>query len=105
MDIKVLKYNGDVTVKTIDNFDEVDMMLITTISGDEELFISYKDDTTEVVNPGKANRYEDYIDYIYVIYDADKSKNLIDNPIFMDRTSSYWLDDNDDIYDEMFILM
>lgn len=106
MDIKVLKYNGDVTVKTINNFDNVDMMLITVISGDEELFISYKDDTAEVVDPGKATRFMDYVDYVYVIYDADKSKNLIDNPIFMDRTSSYWVDDVDDgIYDEAFMVM
>ncbi len=100
MDIKILEYNNDVTVKTIDNFDEVEQIFINVISGDEELVIVYKDDSTKVVNPGRANRYEDYIDYIYVIYDKNESINLIDNPRFMNRKDSYWLDDveDDDLY-------
>ena len=100
MDIKILEYNNDVTVKTIDNFDEVEQIFINVISGDEELVIVYKDYSTKVVNPGRANLYEDYIDYIYVIYDKNESINLIDNPRFMNRKDSYWLDDveDDDLY-------
>lgn len=106
MDIKILEYNNDVTVKTIDNFDDVEMMIISVVSGDEVLKIAYNDGTVETVDPGGTNRYEDYVDYIYVIYDAKKSENVIDYPGFMDRTSAYWLEDeNTMFYDEFCILM
>ncbi len=99
MNINVLKYNGDVIVKNIDNFDDVKMMIMSVVSGDEVLEIVYNDGDIETVDPGGTNRYADYDDYIYVIYDAKKSENLIDYPGFVNRTSSYWLKDEDEGYD------
>ena len=100
MDIKVFKHDGDFTVKTIDNIDEVEQMFIKVISGDEELVIVYKDDSTKIVDPGKTTRFKDYIDYIYVIYDKNESINLIDTSRFINRNNSCWLDDveDDDLY-------
>ena len=99
MDIKILEYNNDVTVKTIDNFDDVEMMIISVVSGDEILKIVYNDGTVETVDPGRTNRYIDYDDHLYVIYDSNESENLIDYPGFVNRTSSYWLKDEDyDLY-------
>ena len=93
MDIKLSEYNGNVTVKNIDDIDAVNEMTITVLSGDEVLDIAYNDGTIEVVDPGMTNRFIDYVDYVYTIYDASESENLIDNPAFMNRKDSYWLSD------------
>ena len=99
MDVKILEYHGDITVKTIDNFNDVEMMIMSVVNGDEVLDITYNDGTAETVGPGRTNRYADYVEYIYVIYDSDESENLIDYPGFIDRTSAYWLEhENGDLY-------
>lgn len=99
MDVKILEYHGDITVKTIDNFNDVEMMIMSVVNGDEVLDITYNDGTAETVDPGRTNRYADYVEYIYVIYDSDESENLIDYPGFIDRTSAYWLEhENGDLY-------
>lgn len=96
MDIKVFEHNGDFTVKTIDDIDEVKKMTITMIHGDEVLTIAYNDGTVEVVVPGMLDmmdQFMDYADYVYTIYDANESENLIDNSLFINRNDSYWWSD------------
>ena len=93
MYIKVFDFDGDFTIKTIDNIDGIKTMTITMISGDEVLTITYNDGTIELVVPGMldmVDQFMDYADYAYTIYDTDQSENLIDNPTFINRKDSYW---------------
>lgn len=100
MNIKVFKYDDNFIVKTIDNFDNVKMMFINLLSDDEVLNILYNDGTVKMIDPCWLIRFRDAVDYSYVIYDATKSNNLIDNPVFMNRTESYWIFDNPSVYNE-----
>lgn len=105
MDIKVFKHNGSFIVKNIDNFDDVKMMFIFLVYGDEVLNVIYNNGTVDAIYPSIETQFMSLTDHSYTIYDATKSSNLIDNPVFMNRTKSYWIFDNPDIYNEFRTMM
>ena len=105
MDIKIFKYDDKFIVKTIDNFDDVKMMFIFLVYGDEVLNVVYNDGTVDAVYTSILTRFMNLTDHSYMIYDASESENLIDNPIFMNRKKSGWIFDNPSIYNEFRIMM
>lgn len=105
MDIKVFKHDDSFIVKSIDNFNDVKMMFIFLVYGDEVLNVIYNDGTVDAIYPSIETRFMNLTDHSYTIYDAAKSNNLIDNPVFMNRTESYWIFDNPDIYNEFRTMM
>lgn len=103
--LRFFKYDDNFIVKTIDNFDNVKMMFINLLSGDEMLNVIYNDRTIDAIYPNIETRFMNLTDHSYTIYDVTKSKNLIYNPIFMNRKKSFWIFDNPDIYNEFRIMM
>lgn len=62
---------------------------ITVISGDEIATVIYKDYSSKEFDSSN-NRMADFFDEEYDIYNVTSGLNLLDDPKFKRRESSYW---------------
>lgn len=84
--INIMDYQGKKSKVKIDNFDNVVRLEIEVISGDEILYVLYKDYSTEKYDSAE-DRIMDFNDAFYCIYDITKNINHLDK--WKKRTSSY----------------
>lgn len=84
--ISIMDYKGKKTKVKIDNFENVIKLEIEVLSGDELLYVLYKDYSTERYD-SSDNRFMDYSDAYYCIYDTTKNIDYLDK--WKKRTSSY----------------
>ena len=91
MEIKLLDWNKKETIVEIGDLDDIAKMEIDVISGDEILTVVYKDYTIRKFD-SSCDRMADFYDYGYEIYDFNNSENRIDDPKFLNRTDSYWIE-------------
>ena len=84
--INIMDYQGKKTKVKIDNFENVIKLEIEVVSGDELLYVLYKDYSTEMYDSSDC-RLMDYSDAYYCIYDITKNINHLDK--WKKRTSSY----------------
>lgn len=89
MKIKLLDYGHDEVIVDVGDIETVKNMSITVLSGDEILTVSYKDGTEKEFDPSD-DRFWDFYDGWYVVYDEDEGVNLLNDEKFVDRLSSYW---------------
>lgn len=97
MILKLLDCNGVATEHEIGNLEDIAAIWITVISGNEMAAVVYKDYTVEDFHSSDTRKM-DFYDFDYEIYRFDAKNNLIDNPKFKERQSSYWYEDNVDIF-------
>lgn len=99
MILKLLDYNDDATEHEIGNLEDIAAIMIRVVSGDEIANVIYKDYTVKDFDSSDT-REMDFYDFDYEIYRFDVKNNLIDNPKFKERRSSYWYwyEDNMDIF-------
>ena len=88
MELKLLNYRGEEKIVDIGDINDIAIIDIKVVTGDEIARVIYKDYTIEEFD-SCYTRTADYSDGEYRIYDFGNEKNLIDNPRFMGRTDSY----------------
>lgn len=84
--ITIMDYRERKSKVKIDNFENVVRLEIEVISGDEILYVLYKDYTSKKYDSAN-NRVENYLDAFYCIYDITKNIDYLDK--WKKRTSSY----------------
>lgn len=89
MFLKLMDYQDRVTEVDIGELDDIAVITITVVTGDEIADVIYKDYTTARFDSSN-DRMADYPDDRYEIYRVGVSENLIDNPRFTERKTSYW---------------
>ncbi len=100
MKLKLLDYENRPTEFEIGDLDEIMVISIRIISGDEVATVYYKDKAMKIFDPNdhKTINVDRTItmdqtsnnDYgVYFIYFMGCDNNLIDSPLWMYRTSSY----------------
>lgn len=89
MNVKLLDYAGKSIFVDVGDIDTIESMMITVISGDEILTVSYKNGTEETFDSSDS-RIMDFYDGEYAIYDEKAGINGFDNEEFMNRNTSYW---------------
>lgn len=87
MIFEILDYTGERHSVDLGDFDKIARIDIVVISGDEVVSVIFKDFTTAFADIG--GRWCDFIDDEYEIYNYQKEKNLIFDPDFLNRKSSY----------------
>lgn len=90
MNITIMNYNDEKV--TVDVGDNVATINIDVISGDEVARVTYKDYTTILYDSADIIgnwRLMDCYDRSYEVYNFHKEENLIDNPLWKNRKTSY----------------
>lgn len=87
--LKLLDYEGKTKEFEIGKMEDIAVIGIDVITGDEVAKVVYKDYTTGEFDSG-THRLADYFDDSYEIYRFDKKNNLINKPKFKERKESYW---------------
>jgi len=88
MRIKLLDYSNKKITVDIGKKENVATIDITVMSGDEIANVTYKDYSRAIFDSSN-DRIMDYFDDSYRVYDFQKTDNLIDNPKWLQRKSSY----------------
>lgn len=88
MTLKLLDWNDEITEFDIGDRDDIAMISIKVVTGDEIATVIYKNYTIAEFDSG-VNRMQDFYDGEYVIYRFDEDNNLIDSDKFKNRTTSY----------------
>lgn len=88
MIFEILDYKGDRKPVDIGDLNDIATINIVVISGDETLEVIFKDYSKGFADSG-VGRWCDFPDSEYEIYNFQKEKNLIDDPDFLNRKSSY----------------
>lgn len=97
MNIEIMNYNDERVSVDIGKKEDIAVIDIQIVSGDEIAHVIYKDysrkyfDSASLLN---NFRIMDYNDAEYEAYNASKENNIIDNPNWLNRKTSY---DGDDI--------
>ena len=74
----------------IGNLEDIAKITIEVITGDEVAHVIYKDYSTKSFDGcGMNDRLKDYHDGEYKIYDFEDNENLIDDPKWLNRKTSY----------------
>ena len=90
--LKVLDYKGEETDVDIEcALDDIFIISITVLTGDEIMSIIYKDGSKETID-SSMERWENCYDCEYDVYNPGQGINLLENERFMNRTNSYWYD-------------
>lgn len=89
MKVKLLDYRGAETVFDVGNIEDIAVMNIRVLTGDEVLTVIYKDYTVEVFE-SSYSRIADYYDDKYDIYNITNGTNMLDDENFINRTDTYW---------------
>ena len=91
MELTLLDYAGKKKTFDIGNLEDIVRIRIRIISGDEIAFVVYKND--EVKRFASNCAIYDFYDGEYDVYSVTSGRNLLDNPVWMNRETSYsWFD-------------
>ena len=88
MKIKLLGYKNKISFVDVGDIKEIESMYIDVISGDEVLFVVYKDYTIKEFDSSHT-RCKDHLDARYPIYNEPIGLNLLKNEDFLNRRGSY----------------
>ena len=88
MKIKLLNYEREIKVVDVGDIKEIESMYIDVITGDEVLFVVYKDYTIKEFDSSNT-RCKDHLDARYPIYNEPIGLNLLKNEDFLNRSDSY----------------
>ena len=86
--ITLLDYVGNKVVFDVGEKDSIATIDLSVITGDEIANVVYKDYSRKRFDT-RDDRMTDYFDDEYELYDFRSQTNLIDNPIWKTRRSSY----------------
>ena len=92
MVIDLLDYAGRRVLVEVGDIETIERMIISVISGDEVLTVTYKDGTEREYDSSDC-RNMNFFDFQYEIYNAETGVNKFDIEEFMNRTNTYWLED------------
>ena len=87
MELTLLNYKGDKTVVDIGNIEDIARMDIEIVTGDEMLEVIRKDFTKVSVASDWA--FASFYDGDYTIYNIADGTNLLNDPKWLNRISSY----------------
>lgn len=88
MTIKLLDWDKKETEVDVGDLEDIATMMIRVVSGDEILEVVYKD-YCRLSFDSSCTRYQGFYDGEYDIYDFRKEDNLLTDPRFINRKSSY----------------
>lgn len=88
MKIKLLDYENNIKVADVGDIKEIESMYIEVLSGDEVLFVVYKDYTIKEFDPSNTH-CKDHHEGIYLIYNEQLGINLLKDEDFLNRKDSY----------------
>lgn len=88
MTLELLDWNDEITEFDIGDRNDIAMISIKVVTGDEIATVIYKNYTVAEFDSG-VGRMQDYYDGEYVIYRFDEDNNLIDSDKFKNRKTSY----------------
>lgn len=91
MELTLLDYAGKKKTFDIGNLEDIVRIRIRIISGDEIAFVVYKND--EIKRFASNWAIYDFYDGEYDVYSVTSGRNLLDNPVWINRETSYsWFD-------------
>ena len=88
MKIKLLDYENKIKVVDVGDIKEIGSMYIEVLSGDEVLYVIYKDYTIKEFDSSNTRR-EDSLEGEYPIYNEQLSINFLKDEDFLNRKNSY----------------
>ena len=88
MEIKLLGYKNKISFVDVGDIKEIGSMYIEVISGDEVLFVVYKNYIIKEFDSSHT-RCKDHLDARYPIYNKLIGLNLLKNEKFLNRRGSY----------------
>lgn len=89
MELRLMDYAGRSKTFEIGDIEEIARITITVISGDEIATVIYKGYSSKEFDSSNS-RMADFYDDEYDIYDVTSGLNLLDDPEFKNRKTSYW---------------
>ena len=91
MELTLLDYAGKKKTFDIGNLEDIVRIRIRIITGDEIAFVVYKNDEIKRFTSNCA--IYDFYDGEYDAYSITSGRNLLDNPVWTNRETSYsWFD-------------
>ena len=91
--LKIMDFNNALTETEIDldNLEQLSMINVQVISGDEVVTVYFKDGTTKIWDSSNC-RFYDFFDDEYILYSEYKSKEENEKMLsgFFSRKKSYW---------------
>ena len=90
MNIEIMNYNDERV--GVDVGEDVAIINIQIVSGDEIAYVIYKDYSQECFDSAVLLHNLRSMDFDYgeyEVYNANKENNLIDNPVWLNRKTSY----------------
>lgn len=90
MRVKILDYKNNETAVNIGNLDEIYLVIMQVITGDEELIVIYNDGSIKYFD-SCPERKEDHIDEYYIVY-MPYIRNFLTDENWINRKSSDDLD-------------
>lgn len=88
MVLTLLDYKNNASAHDIGKLNDIAVVIISVISGDERAIVVYKNSEIRSFDTCYT-RNLDFYDGDYVIYNAFSEKNAIDDPKFLSRKTSY----------------
>ena len=88
MKIRLLDYKNKIIVVDVGDIKEIGSMYIEVLSGDEVLYVIYKDYTIKTFDSSNT-RCKDNLDARYPIYNKITGLNLLKDKDFLNRIDSY----------------
>ena len=88
MKIKIFDYENKIRVVDVGDIKEIGSMYIEVLSGDEVLYVTYKDYTVKVFDSSNT-RCEGHLDARYQIYNEQIGINFLKDEDFLNRKDSY----------------
>ena len=88
MKIRLLDYKNKIIVVDVGDIKKIGSMYIEVLSGDEVLYVIYKDYTIKEFDSSNT-RCKDHLDARYPIYNKVTGLNLLKNEDFLNRIDSY----------------
>ena len=88
MKIRLLDYKNKIIVVDGGDIKKIGSMYIEVLSGDEVLYVIYKDYTMKKFDSSNT-RCKDHLDARYPIYNKVTGLNLLKNEDFLNRIDSY----------------
>lgn len=93
MTLELMDYKGERKSFTIGNLDEIAVINVEVISGDEVATVVYKDYRIETLDT--SYRVQNHPDGVYELYDFRKELNLLTNERWINRKSTTWFYDEE----------
>lgn len=89
MNMEIIDYAGNRKAVEIGELDNILTLSIRVMSGDEILTVVDKDGKIDEYDSSYGRRC-DYFDDAYTVFNRSEGINLLEDPEFMERKSSYW---------------